>query len=154
MAKIATKVMGEGFVRFEFADGQFLQCDADAVRGDIVTRLMLHGISQKVGDSYAGAESVTEARMMAEAVWRNLTSGLWAVKATRGGKIVEALHRVTGKAIEVCLEKWAGMDEAAQKALRKHPDIKRALADMEAERAAALAEAAGDDGDDLTALFD
>jgi len=153
MAKIASKVMGDGFVRFEFADGEVLQCDADKIRGDIVTRLMLHGISQKVGDAYAGAESITEARLMAESVWRNLTSGLWAVKATRGGKIVEALHRVTGRSIEECLEKWAAMDDAKQKALRKHADIKRVLAEMEAERAAALAEAAGDDGDDLGALF-
>lgn len=154
MAKIANKVMGEGFVRFEFADGKYLQCDAKNINGDIMTRLVLHGISQKVGDSYAGAESVKEARLMAEGVWRNLTNGLWAVKATRGGKIVEALHRITGKPYDVCLEKWQGMDEAAQKALRKHADVKRVLAEMEAERAAALAEAAGDDGEDLGALFE
>ena len=155
MAKIASKVMGDGFVRFEFADGEILQCDAEKIRGDIVTRLVLHGISQKVGDAYAGAESVKEARLMAQAVWNNLVAGLWAVKATRGGKIVEALHRATKQPLEVCLEKWAGMDETKQKALRKHPDIKRALADMEAERAAALAEASTDeDAPDLGDMFE
>ena len=152
MAKIASKVMGEGFVRFEFADGEILQCNADEIRGDIVTRLMLHGISQKVGDSYAGAESITEARLMAQGVWNNLTSGVWALKAVRGGKIVEALHRITGKPFDECLEKWAGMDEAGQKALRKHPDIKRVMAEMEAERARALAEGA-EGGTDLSDLF-
>jgi len=155
MAKIASKVMGDGFVRFEFADGEVLQCDADKIRGDIVTRLMLHGISQKVGDAYAGAESITEARVMAQAVWNNLAAGIWAVKATRGGKIVEALHRATGQPMEVCLEKFAAMGEDAKKGLRKHPDIKAALATIEAEKAAALAEAAaGTDVTDLGGLFD
>ena len=152
MAKIASKVMGDGFVRFEFVDGEFLQCDAKEISGDIMTRLVLHGISQKVGDSYAGAESITEARMMAEGVWRNLVSGVWALKALRGGKIVEALHRITGQDFEACLEKWSGMDEVAQKALRKHPDIKRVMAEMEAERARALAENA-EEATDLADLF-
>lgn len=155
MAKIASKVMGEGFVRFEFADGQFLQCDAKEIAGDIMTRLVLHGISQKVGDSYAGAESIGEARLMAQAVWNNLKAGIWAAKATRGGKIVEALHRATGQPLEACLAKWTVMEESKQKALRKHPDIKRALAEIEAERAAALAEAAvpTEDTPDLGEMF-
>lgn len=155
MAKIASKIVGDGFVRFEFADGEFLQCTLDKiVSADVMGRLALHGISQKVGDSYAGAESVKEARLLAEGVWRNLVSGLWVVKATRGGKIVEALHRVTGQPIDVCLDKFAGMDEAAKKNLRKHPAIKKALAEIEAERAAAVAEAAANSGEDVPDLGD
>lgn len=154
MAKIASKVTGDGFVRFEFADGEFLQCPLDDIKSnDIIGRLALHGISQKVGDSYAGAESISEARLMAESVWRNLTGGLWAVKAAKGGKIVEALHRATGKPFDVCLEKYTLMTEDAKKGLRKHPDIKRALAEIEAERAAKLADAAGDGGTDLNDMF-
>lgn len=154
MAKVANKVTGDGFVRFEFVDGEFLNCPLEDIKSqDVIGRLALHGISQKVGDAYAGAESITEARILAQGVWNNLVSGLWAVKATKGGKIVEALHRVTGKPFDVCLEKWTGMDDAGQKALRKHPDIKRVLAEMEVERAAALAEAAGDTGNDLNDLF-
>ena len=154
MAKIASKILGDGFVRFEFADGEFLQCALDDITAsDIRDKLALHGISQKVGDSYAGAESIQEARMAAESVWRNLTNGLWAVKAAKGGKIVEALHRATGKPFETCLEKFLLMTEEAKKGLRKHPDIKRALAEIEAERAAAMADAAGDDGADLLEMF-
>lgn len=153
MAKVASKVTGDGFVRFEFVDGEFLQCSLKDIKSaDVAARLALHGISQKVGDAYAGAESITEARLMAQAVWGNLVSGLWATKATKGGKIVEALHRVTGKPLDVCLEKWAGMNEAAQKSLRKHPDIKRVLAEMEVERAAAIAENA-EGGTDLNDIF-
>lgn len=153
MAKIASKVMGDGFVRFEFADGQYLQCDMnDLTSNDIIGRLALHGISQKVGDSYAGAEGITEARLMAEGVWKNLKAGVWALKAVRGGKIVEALHRITGKAFDECLEKWASLGDDAQKALKKHPDIKRVMAEMEAERAKALSENA-EGGTDLNDLF-
>ena len=155
MAKVASKIVGDGFVRFEFADGEFLQCTLDKIASaDVMARLALHGISQKVGDAYAGAESITEARALATSVWNNLVSGLWAVKATRGGKIVEALHRITKQPLDLCLEKFAGMSEDKKKALRKHPDIKRALAEIEAERAAALAEAASNSDEDVQDLGD
>lgn len=153
MAKIAKKVVGDTYVRFEFANGEFTQCDVSKLSSDIIHRLALHGLSQKVGDSYASAESVTDAQRNAEEVWRNLSNGIWATKATRGGKIVEALSRATGKPIDECLEAYAAMDDDARKALRVHPSIKAALASIEAERAAALAKAVPDDATDLNALF-
>jgi len=140
MAKVASKVKGDGFVRFEFADGEYLQCDIeDLASADIIGELALHGISQKVGDSYAGAASVQEARAAAVAVWGNLKAGLFNVKVQRGGKIVEALHRITGKGFDECLAKWNGMGDDAQKALRKHPDVKRVIAEMDVERLEAQA---------------
>ena len=153
MAKIASKVVGESFVRFEFADGDYMQCDISKLSQDMLVKLALHGISQKVGDSYASAESVKEAKINAKAVWDNLSAGVWAVRAVKGGKIVEALSRATGQPYDVCLEKYASMTDEQKKDLRKHKDIKLALAEIEAERAAALAESAGDDDESLTALF-
>lgn len=153
MARIAKKVTIEGGVRFEFTDGTTITTELDGMNEEIVQKLAIHGLSQKIGDSYAGAESVAEAISLAEGVFKNLLAGLWGAKVARGGKIVEALHRVTGKAVEECLDLWQGMDDGRQKELRKHADIKKALADMEAERAAALAEAADDDVTDLNDLF-
>lgn len=144
MSKIAKKVIGDTFVRFEFADGEYIQCDVRDLPNDIKDQLVLHGLSQKGGDSYAGAESVKEARVSCQTVVDNLKAGIWATKASKGGKIVEALSRATQRPFDECLEKWHGMDEAAQKELRKHPAIKKALAEIEAERAASLAAAAAD----------
>lgn len=154
MARIASKTVGADAVTFAFANGQEVVAVLDELPNDIVRRLALHGLSQKVGDSYAGAESVTEAAAMAANVVSNLVAGLWAAKAARGGKIVEAIHRALGVSLEDALAKWSVMDDGAKKAVKAHPDIKRALAEIEAERAAALAGAASGDAEDLGALFD
>lgn len=154
MARIAKKLVATDGVRFDFANGTDLECRLESLNDDTIRKLALHGLSQKVGDSYAGAESVGEGVGMAGAVWKNLQAGLWGAKVQRGGKIVEAFSRATGQSIEACAERYAAMDEKQVKTLRKHPDIKRALAEMEAERATALAKVAGDSGEDLGALFD
>lgn len=154
MAKIASKTVGENDVRFAFVDGEALTCDLDSLPDHIVKRLALHGLSQKVGDSYASAESVHEAQVAARGVWDNLRGGVWAVKASRGGKMVEALARATGKPVDECLAAYQAMDKNAVAALRKHPDIKRALAEIDLERAKAQASAPTDaDAPDLSNLF-
>lgn len=144
MASICKKSVTDDTVVFSFADGETITASLSGFSDDILTRLALHGLSQKMGDSYAGAESVIEARTLAQSVLDNLRNGLWAVKATRGGKIVEAIVRATGQNFETVLTKWAGMDDKEKAAIRKHPDVKKALAEIEAERAAKLAEAATD----------
>jgi len=144
MARIATKSVGESAVAFAFADGGKLNCNVDELPREMVNRLALHGIAQKVGDSYASAESVAEARANAETVWGNLVAGVWATKTSRGGKFVEALTRVTGKAYDECLAAWSEMDDKRKAELKKHPQMKKAIADIEAENAAKAAQAAED----------
>ena len=151
--KIANKSVTETAVVFDFADGTTVECDISQVNEAILYRLALHGLSQKVGDSYSGAESVAEAIGAARSVWSNLTEGQWAVRAARGGKIVEALARVTGKDYDECLEVYAGMTDAEKKDLRKHPQIKQAMAEIELERAQAAASQPVEGGADLGKLF-
>lgn len=154
MAKIANKVLVKNGVRFDFLNGVTITALVDTFPENIVKRLAVHGLSQKIGDSYASAETMEEAVANARAVLNNLAADLWATKTVRGGKIVEALVRVTGKSYDECLKVWIGMDDNAQSAVKKHPDIKAALAAIEAERAKALANAASDEkGTDLGALF-
>ena len=154
MARIAKKSVTTNGVLFSFVNGTELEPMLDGLDEGIIKSLAIHGLSQKIGDSYAGAESVEEAIAAANGVWENLKAGLWGAKVQRGGKIVEALARATGQTFEACFEKWQGMDDKTQAAIRKHKDVKAALAGMEAARAAALAEAAGDSGEDLGSLFD
>lgn len=153
--KIAKKIVGDDFVKFEFANGEILVCSLDDLSEETVRKLAVHGLSQKEGDSYAGAESIAEAVSSAKTVWNNLVNDLWTVKVSRGGRMVEALVRATGKTFEECLEKYTDMDEAAQKDLKKHPAIVQALADIEVERAAVLVKAAeGTDVKSLDDIFD
>lgn len=152
--KIAKKTVADTFVSFAFANGHVLTCDVDDLNDDITARLALHGMSQKIGDSYASSESVDAAIAAATEVWENLKKGIWATRAT-GGKLAAALSRATGKPIEDCIGKLATMDDKAKAGLRKHPDIKRALAEIELEAAEKAAKAATDaDTGELTGLFE
>ena len=44
---------------------------------EMVTRLALHGLSQKLGDSYADSTKVTDPKKAATDVWNNLKDGNW-----------------------------------------------------------------------------
>jgi len=79
--------------------------------------------------------------------------GEWAAKVSRGGKIVEAMVRALGFAYEDCLAKYNEMDEAMKKELRKHPQIKLAMAEIEMERQQKIAAGSGEGGTDLGSLF-
>lgn len=153
MAKIASKKMLDDSVRFEFINGEMLDCALVDIPQEIVHKLALHGLSQKVGDSYAGAESVETAKANATAVWNNLTSGLWAAKVSRGSKLAEALHRITGQPLDVCIAKVAQLSDDQKKQLNKRSDVKKVYADMAAEAAEKQAAMAGDDEQSLTDLF-
>lgn len=151
MAKVASKTVGDNLVRFQFANGKTIVCHVGDLGTDIIDRLALHGIAQKVGDAYASATSVDEAYANAMEVWKNLQNGLWATRAT-GGKIIEAMSRATGKTMDECLEAYNRLDDEGKKNLKKHPAIKKAMAEIDAERAAAQA-AVTDSGPDLSSLF-
>ena len=65
----------------------------------IKTRLAMHGYSQKVGDSYAGAETIEESASRAQAVIDQLLAGEWSqarasgTGAPRTTMLAEALSR-------------------------------------------------------------
>lgn len=154
MARIASKTVGTDRVTFAFVNGETVTANIEDLPEDMVKRLAIHGLSQKVGDSYASAETIEEAISSANAVLNNLASNVWATKSVRGGKIVEALVAFSGKPYEECLTVYAKMDDKAKAVLRKHPSIKMELAKIEAKRAEATAAAVeGQEGSDLGALF-
>ena len=149
MAKIATKYVdvATGTVTFQFMDGTSFVYNLNDLSGEMVHRAALHGLSQKGGDSYASADSIEEAKANVREVWANLLNGNWTVRST--GKLAEALHRATGLPMDEVLEKLAGKTDAEKKDLRKHPAVKKALAEIDMERAAAAAKAAEDTEESL-----
>ena len=153
MAKIANKTAAEGVVTFAFTNGKNVSVDLNELPREMVHKLAEHGMLQKGGDSYAGAESIVEAIANVTEVIQNLKNGIWATRAT-GGKLAEALSRATGQPLEVCIGKLQSMDEKAKRDLRKHPQIKLALAEIDRENAAKQLESAGDTTEELPVSFD
>lgn len=147
MAKIAQKAVSfeNGTVTFRFANGTERIIDTAALSDDIKTHLMLHGLSQKAGDSYSGAETVTEALEKFNSTVDSLLAGDWNVgRAATGGIWVDAIARAANVTREEALAKWNESDDDTRKALRKHTAIKAAKAAIDLERAEALAKAAGE----------
>jgi hypothetical protein len=162
MAKIAKKsVVCDGVtgqVVFDWADGQKEGYGLNDLSEEMVVRLAIHGLAQKLGDSYAGAKSVKEAQDNVAYLFAALASGDWTIKGERtstGGIWAEALAAVTGQPIEACAAKLAEMDEAQLKVIKANPQMKAAKAKIDLERAekkAKLAEGETE-GLDLSDLF-
>ncbi len=156
MARIATKSVDieSKTVTFSFLNEDELICRLADLPDEIQNKLMLHGLSQKVGDSYAQAENIEAGFISATDVYTNLVNNSWSTKTSRGGKIVEALAAFSGKPMAECLEVYSKMDDKAKAVLRKHPSIKLELATIEAKRAKAAAESVTEaDASDLEGLF-
>lgn len=146
MAKKATKKVTDTGVEILFESGEVVAVELSALAPEIVTKLALHGLSQKIGDSYAGAE-LNEAHELAGSVVERLTAGEWTQAREGGGvsrvsMLVEALAAATGKTSDEALEVVKGMSEDQRKELKKHPAIAKEMATIAAERAVAKAAAA------------
>lgn len=146
--KKASKTITDTGVDIQFESGQQVSVQLTLLPDDILHRLALHGLSQKLGDSYAGAEP-DEAYELAQVVADRLMAGEWTQARSstgpgtaRASMLVEALASATGKDIEQALAVVFGMDEDQRKALKKHPAIAAELARLTAERAVAKAKKA------------
>lgn len=175
-AKIAVKKIDteSKSISFHFSDGYKLGIRLEDLSPEIRDMLALHGLSQKIGDSYAGSKEAVEqgfasselvfAKSEAERVVVNLTAGLWAVRESGPSRLAQAIAEALGRDISEIVEKlneWkAGGDEGKKnlKAVRANPKVKAVLARLDREalerKEAGLEAAAGDaDTEDVEDLF-
>ena len=150
--KMAKKITDEaaGKITFEFSDGRTLSIAVSELTPEMATRAAMHGLSQKGGDSYAGAESVDEAYDACESTLAALRgpNGTWSTRTVgeggaRGTMLVEALYRATkheGKTMDDCEQLVADMSDEQKKGIRNIPAIKAQLDAIAAERAMERAE--------------
>lgn len=142
-------------VTFSFEDGTDVVVKLDDMPEDIKEKLALHGISQKLGDSYAGAKAATEgtdidpndwAKQQVEQGKAQLESGDWTVRTGAGSPgitdLARALAEVGGVTEERAAEIVKESDKEEKKQLRAHPDIAAVLTRLKAERAQQKAEQA------------
>lgn len=141
-------------VRFTFANGNVFEVDARDLDTAMQFRYCVHGIGQKLGDTYAGAKTkgwtVDDCEAAVRELWKASCEGNFTVSRSAGGKLLEAFIRVavaSGSTADEARELFATYDDDTKAELRKVPQIKAALAEIEAERAAKAAEDAADEGD-------
>lgn len=128
--KIATKEKTETSVAFNFSDGETFEAKLADFPNELIGRLAVEGLSQKLGDSYSGMEDPAEARAVVERLYEALKQGNWSVRgeSTGGGgkaasQLAKAVARVKGLEEADVVAKLATLDDDQKKALRKHPEI-------------------------------
>jgi hypothetical protein len=147
--KIATKSINveDMNVMFKFVDGTTRTIALSDLSEGMVTHLALHGLSQKGGDSYSGAESVGEAVEKFNSTIDMLLNGDWSAgRSASGGIWVDAIAAAADVSREEALAKWNAADDDTRKELKKHPAIKAAKAQIELERAKTKVASAGEAG--------
>jgi hypothetical protein len=142
-------------VSFDFDGEHSLQCGLEALSTEMITRLALHGLSQKVGDSYSANQGTADAFGKASEVYAGLQAGNWNTgKSGGGGDLVEAIMKETGKDRDTVSGAIAAMTKEDRKALRARPQTAAILAAIKAQRMAERAKVdMGDAGVDLQSLF-
>lgn len=136
-------------LKFEFEDKTEMSVDFSKLSQDIKIRAMFHGISQKVGDSYAGAAKAEEgalayAKRAVSETLAQLYAGDWRSASEGGPKapsdLAVAMARVSGKTPEACQAFVGTLTDEEKKTWRKKAKIAAALATIAAEKAKARAE--------------
>ena len=134
-------------VVFTLGNGQSMTAGLDGLSAEIVERLAVHGLSQKIGDSASGFSKDRDflgAFGAMQAVWENLQAGVWAGRAGGGtSDLVAAIAKLKGVSLEEAQAAVDKADDEQVKELRKHPAIKEAIAKIQAQRAKEAAKAAG-----------
>lgn len=134
--------LDSGIFEVKFGNGERLEISLDELNPDTQRRSALHGIAQKVGDSYAGAKGdYAKAVEAARGVMEQLRRNEWQAARGEGeakpriGELAEAIALV--KAID--LVRATGAVEKAtdekRKEWRAHPKVKAAIADIRARKA-------------------
>lgn len=130
-------------VVFTFDDGSSETFDMAQVSDEISGRLALHGASQKIGDSYAGAGDAADPLAYAKEAVRDtiaqLYAGDWRVTGPSGPRISDlasAISRLKGMSIEEATKIVDSLSDEQKKLTKKHPQVAATLAVISAERAA------------------
>lgn len=137
-----------GALIFTFDDGEVIRFDTSKVSEEIRNRAVLHGFSQKLGDSYAAAAKeenpLAWAKEQVREVISQLLAGDWraarAVGAPRVSDLAQALAMVTGTSIDEAHAFVETLDDDQKKAYRAKNKVKAALATIKSKRLLAQAE--------------
>jgi len=135
---------------FVFGNGTTLEADYSSYTPEIQLQLGLHGLIQKVGDSYASAKGdYAKAVESASAVIEQLTAGQWfgtreGVGAPRLGELADAIARIKGVEVDKARVAVEAATDEQRKAWRSNAKVKATIAQLRMEKAMQDLQAAGD----------
>lgn len=154
---------GYSTLRFQFNGGGKHDIKLDDIHPSLHGILAMHGLSQKLGDTYAGDESVADAEESFTTMLERLKAGDWVSDRTGLGPspvlILEAIAAAKAEAglphdAEAAKEKYKTKE--AREAALAVPAVKKHYERLRAERAAAkaaeAAKAAGEGAGDVASL--
>lgn len=165
MAETAVAAASEGKVKFAkkeydldtqvgsfaFGNGTTLELDTKEYSEAIRTQLMLHGLMQKAGDSYAGVKgNFAEAIANVKDVHEQLKAGNWKAAPGEGdarprlAELAEAIARLKSVPLEKATAAVEAASDEDRKAWRSNAKVKHAIAQIRAEKAAEALKDAGD----------
>jgi hypothetical protein len=154
MASIAVKVLDleDNAVEFTFTGQEPILVKASDFSADVQAHFMLHGMSQKLGDSYSSAKGdVAVAMESFKSCLEQLKNGDW--RAARGEgeakprttELASAVARIKGVEVSVAAQAISAMPEEQRKALRSNDRVKATIALLRAEKAQAKLDKMEDD---------
>jgi hypothetical protein len=167
MAKIANKRMDleAQTVTIEFTDGRFVEIPLAALTPEIVLHSALHGLWQKLGDSYAGAKGDVElAYAQCRTVADQLLDGNWnsPTRIGDGGQVFRDLVEVLvelakARGEEISREEIKGLlkdlDKKQLAEIKKDPQVAHGLAEKDLARKRKALEAKGEVDEKVEGLF-
>lgn len=127
-------------VRFDFANGESDTTSLeDLVKWGLFERSAAHGISQKLGDSYASKDSVDDCQETYMETKLQLSQGKWAEGREGGGAgssvLLKALVEATGQTPEAVRATLATLSPKEKLVLRAEPQLQPIIQRLEAEKA-------------------
>jgi hypothetical protein len=132
-----------------FGDGTKREINLGEIPSHIVTQLAMHGLSQKLGDSYASVKgNVQRAIELFDTTLDQLKRGEWAKARGEGEggarvtELAEAIARFKSVPIEKAQQVVAAATDENIKAWKASPKLKAVIAQIRAEKAAKRAEEA------------
>lgn len=75
---------GENAIIFQVAGFEPIRCDINELSSEIKSRLVMHGMNAKVGDSAAGCNG-QDAVDAITSTWNSLKEGKWTERVSGGG---------------------------------------------------------------------
>ena len=137
-------------VEVRFGNGLLVACGLDELKPEIVERLALHGLSQKMGDaasSFSKAENYHGAFGAIQSVVDNLQNGEWSSRGGSGtSDLAQAIAELQDLEIDEADEAVGKMDEEQIATFKKHPAIKMKIAEIQKRRLEAKVKDAPDLG--------
>ena len=127
-------------VKCVLGNGVCVELGLADLKPEIVTRLALHGLSQKLGDaaaSFSKEDNFHGAFGAMQGTADNLLQGNWASRNGWTSDLAQAIAELQGVEVDEAEAAVAKMDEDTLRVFKTHPEIKLKIAEIQKARLAA-----------------